>query len=276
MIDLAGVIDLHVHTAPDVRPRCVDDVTLAQQAAAAGMRAVLIKSHHTLTADRAAIAEKVVPGIRVLGGLALNESVGGLNPAAVKAALALGARVIWMPTLSAACRLGAKGTRQGGINLLDGSGDLVRAVHEILELVAAHKVMLGTGHISIAEIRQLIPAARGAGIRRIVITHPDSPVSNIPVDVQKELSGPGIFFERCFLPTLERDGQATLPVAAIAAAIRTVGGENTVLATDLGRAGLPSPVDGMRQYLAALLEHGLTPAELDRMARLNPAYLLNL
>src|SRR5260221_9657367 len=100
-IDLTGTIDLHLHTAPDVRPRKLDDLEAARQAASRGMRAILLKSHVTLTADRAALAEQAVPGVRVFGGLALNAPAGGLNPAAVEMALAMGAAQIWMPTESA-------------------------------------------------------------------------------------------------------------------------------------------------------------------------------
>ena len=89
-VSLEGIADLHVHTAPDVRPRRMDDIELAQEATAVGMRAVLLKSHHTLTADRATIAEKHVGGVRVFGGLALNHAVGGMNPAAAEAAVRWG------------------------------------------------------------------------------------------------------------------------------------------------------------------------------------------
>src|SRR5688500_18689373 len=99
-IDLTGAIDLHLHSAPDVRPRKLDDLAVARAAAARGIRAILLKSHVTLTADRAYLVEQVVPGIRVFGGLALNHAVGGINPVAVETALRMGAAEIWMPTLS--------------------------------------------------------------------------------------------------------------------------------------------------------------------------------
>ena len=78
-LNLEGVIDLHVHTAPDVRPRYMDDIEFTHAASRAGMSAVLLKSHHTLTSDRARLAEKHVSGIHVFGGLVLNDAVGGLK-----------------------------------------------------------------------------------------------------------------------------------------------------------------------------------------------------
>src|SRR6186997_2600982 len=89
---LEGAVDVHVHSSPDVDPRRYDDLDLAREAARAGFGAILIKSHQNSTVERAYLVAKVVPGIRVFGGLVLNETVGGLNPAAVRLALALGAK----------------------------------------------------------------------------------------------------------------------------------------------------------------------------------------
>jgi hypothetical protein len=143
-IDLAGTIDLHLHTAPDVRPRKLDDLEAARQAAARGMRAILLKSHVTLTADRAALAESVVQGVRVFGGLALNEPVGGLNPAAVETALRLGAAQIWMPTQSAAAE--PHPIPEPGLTIFGDQG-LKPSVLDILRLIAEHDAILGTGHL---------------------------------------------------------------------------------------------------------------------------------
>src|SRR5512133_3370346 len=110
-IDLTGRIDLHIHSAPDIWPRKMDDLELARAAAGRGMRAILIKSHWTLTADRAYLVEQVVPGIRVFGGLALNDTVGGFNPSAVEAALQMGAAQIWMPTMDSAA------AKEGGLTI---------------------------------------------------------------------------------------------------------------------------------------------------------------
>jgi len=273
-IRLQGVIDLHIHTAPDIRPRLMDDIELARAAAAAGMRAVLFKSHHTLTADRAAIAEKHAGGVRVCGGLVLNYAVGGLNPVAVEAALAFGAREIWMPTLDAANHRHIKGMGDGGIGVLDEKGLILPKVLEILRLIAGQDVILGTGHLSVGEIKPLVKAAREAGVKRIVITHPELPIVNMPVAVQQELAGPDVFFERCLVVTTP--GEGGLPLSAIATAVRQIGPETTVMATDFGQAENPSPVEGMRRYIKEMLEFGFDQNEIKRMACVNPAGLLGI
>ena len=54
-ISLNGVIDMHVHTAPDVCGRTYNDLELTAAAVRAGARAIVIKGHHCSTVARAAL-----------------------------------------------------------------------------------------------------------------------------------------------------------------------------------------------------------------------------
>ncbi len=267
-VDLTGAIDLHIHPAPDVWPRIMDDLELAREAARRGMRAILLKSHWTLTADRAYLVEQVVPGIRVFGGLALNEAVGGFNPIAVEAALKMGAAQIWMPTLSAAAG------KAGGLTIFQ-DGSLRAEVLAVLKLVAEADAILGTGHLSTGEIIALVPAARDIGVRKILITHPEHPPVEMPPAVQEDLRDRyRVLFERCLITTVY--GGGPLPFEALAQVIRRVGFESTVISTDFGQARNPSPMDGLASYLAGLRQCGFSEAEIRRMSRENPAQLLGL
>ncbi len=272
--DLTDLTDMHIHTAPDVQPRYADDIDTVRAAKEAGMRAILIKSHKTLTSDRATIAEKVVGGIHVFGGLVLNEFVGGLNPAAVEVALKMGARQIWMPTRSAAQNRRANGLL-GGITILTDEGKVRPEIHAILDLIREAEAILGTGHISPQESVGLIMAARTHGLRKILVTHPEAHFTWWEPELQCEFAGEGVFFERCFVDTTALM-KATVSVNEIADHIRKVGVESTVLSTDFGQAGNPSPVEGMMAYLAKLAAEGFSQGEIRRMAGDNPALLLDL
>lgn len=274
-VDLSGFIDLHVHSAPDNTPRKLDDIDLAREVAAAGMRGVLLKSHSTLTADRADIA-RAHAGVEVAvwGGLALNDPVGGLNPAAVEAALAFGAREVWMPTRNTRNENPEGG--EAALTILDDAGEVKDAVHEILRLIAEADIILGTGHISVAESVALVPAARAAGVKRVLITHPAAPFTDFSVALQQDLARQGCFFERCWVfttPLLHRTGNAVSP-ARILDDIRQVGWETTTLATDYGQADNPSSVEGLRAFAAACLAGGFTQAQVRRMGAENPAALV--
>ncbi len=270
---LQGAIDLHVHSAPDVDPRRFDDFELARESAKAGMRAVLLKSHQNSTVERAWLARKIVPGIGVFGGLTLNAPSGGINPAAVALAIQLGAKQIWMPTRSAANHRHFHG-QDGGIGILDGCGGLLPVVAEVVSLVAAAGCILSTGHLSPEEGAALMRHAARAGVKHMLVTHPEWPATFYPVALQRELAALGVFFERCFVSTTHRCGH--VPIAAISGAIAQLGAGSTVLASDLGQPDTPAPVEGLRIYAGMLAAEGFDRDDIRRMMVTNPAQLLGL
>ena len=93
---MKGVIDMHVHTNPDLRLRAYDDLELTDAAVKVGARAIVIKTHQGTTMDRAYLCNrynKIVHGDKdftMFGSITLNHPVGGLNPAAVEVALKRG------------------------------------------------------------------------------------------------------------------------------------------------------------------------------------------
>src|SRR5256885_13833012 len=101
LVDVAGAVDLHCHPYPDLFPRLADDFDIVRAARDAGRKAILLKCHHENTVSRAYLVQRVIPGIRVFGGIVLNYYVGGINPAAVEASLRLGGKEVWMPTVDA-------------------------------------------------------------------------------------------------------------------------------------------------------------------------------
>src|SRR6266540_2721738 len=183
LMDMAGAIDLHCHPYPDLFPRVADDIEIVIAARDAGMQAIVMKCHHESTVSRAYLVGRMVPGIRVFGGIVLNSYVGYINPAAVEAALRLGGREVWMPTIDAGYHgqvhggVGGydaqKGGRGGeGVWVTDNEGKLKPEVCEVLELVAQHNAILGTCHLSPKEIVALVSEAGKLGVEKVVVTHP--------------------------------------------------------------------------------------------------------
>ncbi|TDE01148.1 DUF6282 family protein [Jiangella asiatica] len=273
MSGVAGLIDLHVHSSPDVRARYADDLGVARDAAGAGMAAILLKCHVLPTADRARIADDAVDGVRVFGGVVLNEPVGGLNPAAVRVALEIGGRCVWMPTEDAASHRRRAGG-SGGLRVVDGLGRITQDVRRILDLVAAHDAILATGHLSVSETVRLVGEAVSAGVTRVLVNHPDAAQVAMPVDVQRELAAVGALMERCAVDTTDKPGR--VPVHELAERIGEVGVASNVLTSDLGQAHNGRPVDGFGRFIGALRECGLSEKDVHRMAATNPAALLDL
>jgi hypothetical protein len=278
-----GVIDTHVHAAPDVVPRLMDDQGLVAAARDAGYRGLVIKSHIEGTASRAKLAkDHVWPEGEIFGGLVLNRhSAGGLNPVAVSTALALGARIIWLPTLSSIVQrvgpgrhaLPNKGEVSGddveiGPEQLDEDGPL----GQIFRDIAAADATLGTGHLDPAMLVDVVQFALSCGVERVLVTHPEAPFLNVSLEQQLELVGTEkVWFERCYLSAL-----TGVPIRSIAEEIRAVGPWRTVLATDLGQAHNVSPIEGMRDYVARLSEEGIADGDLELMTVHNPAAVLGL
>src|SRR4030042_5668721 len=259
---LKGAIDLHFHAGPDVRERKLTYLEAAVQAEAAGMKAILIKSHSTITADIASLIQPLVRKILIFGGIALNYPLGGLNPMAVETALKLGAKQIWMPTLHAANQYRYE-KKRGGITILNRERDLKKEVMGILEIVSRYDVILSTGHLSQNESIRLIEEARKRGIKKILVTHPDHFFIQMPGEVQRGLAQEGIFFDRCF-PT-ERTSPLTME--EMAKRIREVGVDSSILTSDFGQPENPFPVEGLKIYIQQLLRFGFTDQEIDLMVR---------
>ncbi len=269
---LEGAIDLHVHSSPDVDARRFDDLDLAREAQRAGMAAILIKSHQNSTVERAWLVSKVVTGIKTFGGLVLNATVGGLNVDAVKLAVSMGAKEIWMPTRSARNHRSFYG-EAGGISVLNAEGGLVPEAQAILEVMATSGCILSTGHLSPAESLVLIEEARRRGVRKILVTHPEWGPTFYPVETQVRLAQAGsVWFERCFVSTTHLCGCVPFPV--IEQAIAAAGVETTVLSTDLGQPQTPPPAEGLRLYAERLLSSGFSREDIRRMMCSNPARLL--
>lgn len=286
-IDIDGALDLHVHTAPDVYPRSVDDDELMADAAAAGMRGVMLKSHHTLTADRAALAARAAGernGVKVLGGLVLNHTVGGLNPVATETAIELGARQIWLPTIHAAhcmrfadvefVQAEVRRGRQGVVVVNDG-GDMTPEALAVLEVVRDAGIVLGTGHLGPAESLTVLRAARDLGMRRLLVTHPLMSFTRFDPTQLRAAVALGAVLELCALSCNPRWHDPVKP-AATAAAIRAVGPEHVVLASDGGQVWNARPPAMLRAFAQSLFDEGVPEADLRRMLGDNPAELVGL
>jgi len=282
-IDLEDAIDVHVHTAPDVYPRSVDDLELAREAEKAGMRALLLKSHHTLTADRASLAARQV-SIDVFGGLAMNLTVGGLNPVAVETAIAFGARQIWMPTIharhcleTAEAEMFRAEARKGrpGLSVLADDGEVSAELSPILEMIRDADIILGTGHLAPAESLALLRKAKAMGVSKLLITHPLMPFTFFSIDQMREATAMGAVLEFDAL-SCRPDWPGAVSAAATAEAIRAVGPEHCVLGSDGGQKTNPHPPAMLLAFAESLRAEGLAPDELKRMLREVPARLLDL
>lgn len=275
-----GGYDIHVHTAPDVMKRKIDDISLAQRCAEVGLAGFVIKSHFTPTAERASLARQVVPGVDVRGAITLNGSVGGLNATAVEILARDGGQYVWFPTVDSRNErdsvarapkgvkppmwwniqqdLKAAGIASPTVECFDSDGAPVKELLDVLDVIAAHDLTLATGHLSGQESLKLVPLAHERGVRRIVITHPEFTSQRLSVDTQLELVRYGALLERCVTTPLT--GKVSWETWL--ENLRACGVENSVAGSDLGQPFNPPVEDGLAIIADVMLDNGFTEDEV--------------
>ncbi|HJO83717.1 MAG TPA: DUF6282 family protein, partial [SAR202 cluster bacterium] len=204
----------------------------------------------------------------VAGAIALNKSVGGINPDAVEVSAKLGARVVWMPSFDADAWL----TRAGigpGITIVDEHGQLYPAVRDVLDLIREHDMVLASGHVSPIEAIALFKAAKEIGITRMIATHPTNVAT---IEQQHEMASLGAYLEHTFLASMP--ARATESVDDLVASLTTLGMDRCVVTTDFGQWMNPPAAEGMRMAIAALLGAGVVADQVSAVVKRNPLQLI--
>jgi hypothetical protein len=288
---VAGAYDIHIHVAPDVMRRRIDDLALAPRFTEVGLAGFVLKSHYMPTAERAAVVRAAVPGFGAVGAITLNGSVGGMNPIAVELAGRSGGQVVWLPTVDSAnqrectaqdpegarppmwaklqAELRAEGMAADPVDVLDGDGRVLDGTRQVLKVIAKHDMTLATGHLSSTEIVSVVDAAVEEGVRRIVITHPEFTSQRVGVERQRELAAKGALLERCF--TTPYTGKISWEVWL--RNVRDVGPEHSVLSSDLGQPFNPPVEDGLALLADRLLAEGFSEEDVRTMAVDNSRWL---
>ncbi len=276
-------IDMHCHHSPSMYiPGRMDALETAKYARQMGMKAIVLKNTCCPTAPLAAIVEQLVPEVKTFGSICLDYEIGGLNYHAVEFSAKFGAKVVWMPTLSAANsganirKLTGAGLEDKGISILNKDNKLVPEIARILSLVKEYNMVLANGHISPRETFALFEAAQAIGISKLVVTHAlwFNGEENFTLDELKQLGKMGVFIEHTyigFLPTDFRNDPKPMVEA-----IKYIGAEHCIMSSDLGEYYNPPPAEGMRMFIGLLLKNGISEREIEFMAKENPARLLGL
>ena len=278
--DLAGVIDIHVHSDPDSLPRSIDAIDLAKLAKQRGMRGLVLKNHYESTAALAYVVRKEVPGIEIFGGIDLNRSVGGINPAAIERMVLMKGgwgKVVWMPTFDNENQVKASKENRPFVSVSK-NGRLLPEVMEVIQLVAKHQLTLETGHSSAADGLLIVQAARQAGVQHVVVTHAMSDPISMTIPQMQQAAREGAYIEFVYGATIPPNNgtPARLKMSDYAKAIRAVGPQSCILSSDLGQPGRPLHPDGLAQFYQALRKEGISQADIDLMSKTNPARALGL
>lgn len=287
-IDIKGACDLHIHTGPDAFDRLADDVEMAEICLNAGFRAIGYKHHIECTAGRAWHTMRQVPGIRVLGGVTLNNHVGGINPAAVDGALKTGAEIVWMPSYHSLKHYQIMGSLggygyQGGeptpyemspVTVFDENGKLTKETIQILELIKKYNAIIATSHLSPEEGTALCEAAHEIGVKKVLITHPFFKVPEYTVEQLKKAASFGATVEFCASAPLNPVPKS-IPLNWYTEAIEEIGADHIVIGSDCGQPRKTYPPETIRMFAQTLNYSGVSAADLHKMLVTNYDPLLD-
>src|SRR6188474_1574539 len=283
----AGVIDVHVHSHPDVFGRNMDDIDVAQLAKARGMRGIVLKNHISETASRAALVMKVVPGIEVLGGIVLNNAVGGINPNAVEwmhRFYGSRGKVVWLPTFESDKHVKTFSKPDAKGLVVAPNGQVTPEMEAILRIIARENLVLATGHVHPEEIVAVVRRGRELGVKNMLITHGFTNVPGLTMAQAKQVADMGAVIEVCFLQFLAGPNAplaflthwTQVNAKNVATAVKEIGAKSLIISSDLGQSANMTHPDGIEAAIAAMRKENISDADIDVMMRKNPARLLGL
>lgn len=286
---LLGAVDLHCHSGPAAMPRTLDHHEALLDCAAAGFSALLYKDHFYLGTAHAMILERLFPdlGVKLFSGIALNNASGGINPHAVDHAVKLGAKIVWMPTLSAANHI-EQAMGQGKsfpktakkmldpipLRATDANGEVTDATRQVLDLIAEADVILAGGHLDAAEMIKVFAEARRRGVNRLLVNHPTYLVGCTDDDI-RELVSIGGHIEHSICMWVEGTSKKFTPEELVHL-IEVAGVDRTILSSDLGLMGGPKPVEGFRQVVHLLLDQQVPKDDIRKLVSGNAKRLAGI
>ena len=297
-------------------PRRVDPVEAAVQARDAGMRSIVYMDVFEMSNGTSWLVNRVIKNFKTYGGLILNTVYGGMNPRAVKTALNYGdgAKYISFGAHSTYFQAAREGRLVDGVFVPLSEiypkfrdEELSRAIKiplgeetdqrldEILSLIADNpQVYLVTGHVSTEEAAKLVDLSQKFEIKNVIVSSAVTKIS--PIDVLKEMAENAFieftlaaythttsipkthyYVEREYASIDEgmKEGPGS-GVKEVAEQIRELGAENCIISTDFGVYTLPTPVEGLREFIACLLDLGIGEKEITQVVKTNPEKLLGL
>jgi hypothetical protein len=308
-------IHLHAGPHLKTSPRSVDPFQAAIQARDAGMAAIVYMDVFEMSNGTSWIVNRVVEGIKTFGGINLNTVYNGVNPRAVKTALYYGdgAKYVAFGTHSTHWMASREGQYVEGKwmpshvrfpkfrdeelarSIRIPEGEPTPEIDEILQLIADHPdVYLITGHVSAGEAVRLCQLAKEYSIDKVVVS---STVPKLATREQlREMVDAGAYLEYTLAGythstgTRKTDYYVELDYASdpipgnypkftiknVAEHIEEYGADHCIIASDLGVYTLPPPVEGMREFIACLLDLGVSTESINSVIKTNPRRLLGL
>ena len=290
---LKGAIDLHIHADPSFMKRSCDIMEAAEECCRAGMLAIGVKDHHVSTAMGAYFANKYMRRYEnnpftVYGSICLNNAV-GFNPRAVYAALKLGAKIVYLPTVAAPAHIRLlapksenshfipqkiKAEQETPLPVIDNNGELLPPIAEILDIIKEADALLATGHVDYDETMAVVKYAKKIGLKKVSLTHLPHFTTRDYKKLDKIVEIGGIAEVNLCLMEPQTPEECRMTEQEFCEYIRHFGPERCSFCSDAGSVVVPKPVDYFRQGVGLLIDNGFTDDEIRTMVTVNPKKLI--
>lgn len=259
-----GAVDFHVNGSPSVKEQRMDVLEIARAAYELELGAFIYKSEDHPTAALATILAQIYPGLRIIGSIVLNETIGGINPSSVEVSARLGAKVVWVPASK------TDGSQLKQCVLYTNDGILSDDALNTLEIIASHEMTLVSELTSTSETINLFNEANRRGVKRMVASNAHGTMS---IEDQREISSCGAYVEYTFLSLMPSIGK--MSPEEMSQGIQSVGVDKCIVATGFGQWLNPPPAEGLRMAIAMLLHSGLNEDQVSMLVKETPKSLID-
>ncbi len=276
--------DLHFHIGPEIIPRKFDSLLDLEEKERGNIRGIALKNHFYPTAPQISQFKNKLK-LEYIGGLVLNNFIGGLNAEAIYASSLILNKpiIVWFPTISAQNFLDnskfeipsewvnkksfitRKSSRIKPVELVDNK------VINVLKMIKKTKSILATGHISANESINLVEKAIKLEVKKIIITHPIYQKIDMTINNQIYLANKGCLIEICYsMYAIDK-----IPITKIVYQIKKVCPKNIILSSDVGQKFSPSSTEALLIFSKLLIKEGVTLEMLNQMLVINTNKLVN-
>jgi hypothetical protein len=275
---LRGAIDMHFHmdaTTPQGtgEQAVIETVRVAKKR---GVRGLVIKNHFEPTATLVYHLRPEVPGIELFGGIVMNLSNGGMNPAAVEYMTTQikgePGKVVWMPASDSEIESRQSKTPNKPFVKVSSNGQLLPETKTVIGLVAKHGLILASGHIAAPEALLVFQEGRKQGVQHMIATHAMDLSGKMTLEQMQEASKLGAIIEFDFRNVFDEGGIR-------ADAMRKLGADHCLISEFWTKVSSPKVYGdpaGVGEFAEKMRSKGFTNHDLDVMFKDNPARLLGL
>jgi hypothetical protein len=162
------------------------------------------------------------------------------------------------------------------LTVVNDAGELLDEAKIILDQIAQYDAVLSAGHLHISEIWPLFDEAKARGVKRLLVNHPTFLIDASIADIT-ELAKMGAMLEHssCMWAGVQnKSGKYTAD--GLNSLIKAGGVDNTIIGSDLGQEGNPTPVEGLKYVIGMVLDLGYSDADIRKMIGGNAARLMGM